>query len=1103
MKKILFLLLLTIYGLQAQTYQNPTYGTLILKTSPTVNAHPYLTTTESNGVQSKVQSVMNQNANTGLLLGGVISVNADPTKWNLAFGEGYVADPLNGTVAKVAWGTQSALTTPYLTTSTATYVLIANAGGGIGSVVMQNTPPTQQQYRTHVYLGKLAHTTKTTILFAVTEPSRMFDVVGQVMDLNATLKSINSEGNILSANGANLNLNISAGKIYRAGANYASDRNNPSLTTLSSGTAITFRNKFRDGSGGWTAVNTSTVDADHYDDGTGILAVVPNNKFTVRIAWRFGGTGTVHLDYGQAVYDNLKDAKESISTAIVAKDPDNVKDAAIVGYVVVKKGTAALNNTTENAFYKASMFGEAILTAGGTTDLNGAYNNSVSPQITTTTTGGAVAIKRGSAADTDNVLTVQNGAGTNTFAVTGSGVLTASNLLVNVKSYGALGNGTTNDSSAFQSANDYLTANGGGTLFVPRGTYIANFTIDSKVYVKGEGVNVTILKSANSSNLDVIKGRNFATLTGTAKQNPENRGVRYYGISDLTIDGNKANNTSGYGIRVWGCSTIWNNLIVQNCANDGIWTEFTSIDDPTALSDKSTQALESSFRNIKSIGNGNDAWHYAGPHDGNLENYVAFSNTGYAFYQTATYSTLSGRNWNSWLNGNSYYFGAGANIDQIIASGPYTGTGIEFGSTSGSSKLTNITTGGHITGVILRGSQNRIQGEISNCRDVANTSGIGVVVDGAIGCDVDIIGLGNNSVFYVSSEAGRNKIKALMNVPTGKVIFGGGSFSDTSILDIHGLNVVSDLVQLNTGFQRFFGNSSGNNNGIHIKSTGWDFNNRFGVAGTSGQDLFISQNFNHETSTRDNASYYTTAMKMDVVAGSISFMNGTSSPSSKMFIDLSGNIGVNTTSPSNKFDVFGTIRAWDSAIKSECSSGGTSEFQMNQAGIVNWTTKNEATTGDYVVSNGGYGEAFRIVKDTKYIKIDTPATSSSSYDILTRNSSTGLIEKKPVAYKVYTALISQSGTSAPTATILENTLGGTIVWTRTTTGQYVGTLSGAFTINKTWVVAQDVSALGGNSKTTIRTTGSTNTIDLITSDASSSAIDGALSTTPIEIRVYN
>lgn len=50
------------------------------------------------------------------------------------------------------------------------------------------------------------------------------------------------------------------------------------------------------------------------------------------------------------------------------------------------------------------------------------------------------------------------------------------------------------------------------------------------------------------------------------------------------------------------------------------------------------------------------------------------------------------------------------------------------------------------------------------------------------------------------------------------------------------------------------------------------------------------------------------------------------------------------------------------------------------------------------------------------------------------------------SYLVYTALLSQSGTDAPVATELQNTLGGEVVWTRTGVGLYVGTLAGAFPI---------------------------------------------------------
>ena len=52
-------------------------------------------------------------------------------------------------------------------------------------------------------------------------------------------------------------------------------------------------------------------------------------------------------------------------------------------------------------------------------------------------------------------------------------------------------------------------------------------------------------------------------------------------------------------------------------------------------------------------------------------------------------------------------------------------------------------------------------------------------------------------------------------------------------------------------------------------------------------------------------------------------------------------------------------------------------------------------------------------------------------------------------YKIYTALLTQSGTNAPVATVLENTLGGTVVWTRTEVGFYQATLMNAFTENKT------------------------------------------------------
>jgi len=55
-----------------------------------------------------------------------------------------------------------------------------------------------------------------------------------------------------------------------------------------------------------------------------------------------------------------------------------------------------------------------------------------------------------------------------------------------------------------------------------------------------------------------------------------------------------------------------------------------------------------------------------------------------------------------------------------------------------------------------------------------------------------------------------------------------------------------------------------------------------------------------------------------------------------------------------------------------------------------------------------------------------------------------------LGYTVYTALVTQAGTAAPVATILQNTTGATFTWARTSSGTYTITASSnAFTNNKT------------------------------------------------------
>lgn len=106
-------------------------------------------------------------------------------------------------------------------------------------------------------------------------------------------------------------------------------------------------------------------------------------------------------------------------------------------------------------------------------------------------------------------------------------------------------------------------------------------------------------------------------------------------------------------------------------------------------------------------------------------------------------------------------------------------------------------------------------------------------------------------------------------------------------------------------------------------------------------------------------------------------------------------------------------------------------------------------------------------------------------------------------YKVYTALLSQTGTNAPVATVLENTLGGNVVWSYDNVGYYIGTYDGLFIANKTTILMQSTAA-GSDYQTTLYDIYTPNIVYIqIYDHSSNNNINDSLNNTSIEIRVYN
>ncbi|MEO8205639.1 MAG: DNRLRE domain-containing protein [Chthoniobacterales bacterium] len=106
----------------------------------------------------------------------------------------------------------------------------------------------------------------------------------------------------------------------------------------------------------------------------------------------------------------------------------------------------------------------------------------------------------------------------------GSGVLApkldltfATGPTVNVKTqYGAVGNGVTDDTAAFQAATTYLISQGGGTLFIPSGTYIVGDKANrhaAGVYPYYRPVNVMAFTGAGSAVNGLLIKTDGATAT--------------------------------------------------------------------------------------------------------------------------------------------------------------------------------------------------------------------------------------------------------------------------------------------------------------------------------------------------------------------------------------------------------------------------------------------------------------------------------------------------------------------------------------------------------------------------------------------------------------
>jgi len=184
-----------------------------------------------------------------------------------------------------------------------------------------------------------------------------------------------------------------------------------------------------------------------------------------------------------------------------------------------------------------------------------------------------------------------------------------------VTSFGAQGDGVTDDTNAIQAAIDAANSRGGGTLVFPAGTFRLTraLTIYSNIVFRGAGMRATVLKKApQSSAYPILKSPGYDPPTG------EPTPIHSWSLQNISLDGNRAAGALGNGIQTYSTGFSMFNVSIYNCFGLGLLSAFHPDEPPVG------DTLEAQLVNVWVHHCSGGGIYWDGPKDSQWANIVVY-----------------------------------------------------------------------------------------------------------------------------------------------------------------------------------------------------------------------------------------------------------------------------------------------------------------------------------------------------------------------------------------------------------------------------------------------------------------------------------------------